>query len=97
MLDNYLTIQEKTIAEIVEKKSKFIAQIIPVESEEEALEKLEEIKKENRDARHNVFSYRIANGPERASDDGEPSRNSWCTYIGYSKRQQASKCISSCY
>ncbi len=73
MLNNYLTIKESVLAEIVEKKSKFIANIIPVESEEDAFEKLEQIKKENRDARHNVFSYRIANGPERASDDGEPS------------------------
>ena len=73
MLESYLTIKEKTSAEIVEKKSKFIATVIPVESEEEAIIKVEEIKKENRDARHNVFSYRIANGGERASDDGEPS------------------------
>ena len=73
MLESYLTIKEKTIAEITEKKSKFIAQIIPVDGEDDAFSKLEEIKKENRDARHNVFSYRIANGPERASDDGEPS------------------------
>lgn len=73
MLNNYLTIKEPVEAEIVEKKSKFIAKIVPVESEEKAFEELERIKKENRDARHNVFSYRIANGPERASDDGEPS------------------------
>ena len=73
MIDNYLTIKESVSAEIVEKKSKFIAKIIPVESEDEALKELEKIKKENRDSRHNVFSYRIANGSERASDDGEPS------------------------
>ncbi len=73
MLNNFLTIEETVSAEIVEKKSKFIANIIPVASEEEAFLELEKIKKENRDARHNVFSYRIANGPERASDDGEPS------------------------
>jgi len=73
MLKNYLTISEKVESELVEKKSKFIAQIFPVESEEDALKKIDIIRKENRDARHNVFSYRIANGPERASDDGEPS------------------------
>ena len=73
MLESYLTIKEATSAEIVEKKSKFIAQVFPVESEDHAFELLEKVKKENRDARHNVFSYRIANGPERASDDGEPS------------------------
>ena len=73
MLNGFYTIKETTKAEIVEKKSKFIAVVIPVESEEDALNKVEIIKKENRDARHNVFSYRIANGSERASDDGEPS------------------------
>ena len=87
MLESYLTIDEKVSAEIVEKKSKFIATIIPVEAEEEALLKLEEIKKENREARHNVFSYRIANGSERASDDGEPSRNCWSSDSRYTKRQ----------
>lgn len=73
MLNSFYTIKEAVQAEIVEKKSKFIANIIPVESEEDAFAELEKIKKENRDARHNVFSYRIANGNERASDDGEPS------------------------
>ena len=73
MLNQYTTIEEKINGEIVEKKSKFIANIFPVESEEDALEKLEEVRKIHRDARHNVFVYRIANGTERASDDGEPS------------------------
>lgn len=73
MLDKYITIEEKINGEIVEKKSKFIANIFPIESEEEALKRLEEVRKLHRDARHNVFVYRIANGAERASDDGEPS------------------------
>ncbi len=73
MLEKYLTIKDSVSEELVEKKSKFIAQVFNVESEEEAFTVLEIVKKENRDARHNVFSYRIANGPERASDDGEPS------------------------
>ena len=42
-------------------------------SEEDAMSVLKNIKKEHRDARHNVFAYRIANGSERFSDDGEPS------------------------
>ncbi len=87
MLNNFYTIKEIVSAEIVEKKSKFIANIIPVENEEDAIEKLEKIKKENKDARHNVFSYRIANGSERFSDDGEPSRNSRRSNSRYFKRQ----------
>lgn len=73
MLDKYTTIEDKVNGEIIEKKSKFIANIFPVENEEEALKRLEEVRKLHRDARHNVFVYRIANGNERASDDGEPS------------------------
>lgn len=72
MLNQYTTIEEKINGEIVEKKSKFIANIFPIEDEEDALQKLEEVRKLHRDARHNVFVYRIANGTERASDDGEP-------------------------
>ena len=74
MEKTFLTIKQKEYtAEIVEKKSKFIAKIVKVSSEEEALEELKNIKKEHRDARHNVFAYRIANASERFSDDGEPS------------------------
>ena len=73
MLEKYTTIEAKVNGEIIEKKSKFIANIFPIESEREALSILNEIRKMYRDARHNVFAYRIANGNERASDDGEPS------------------------
>ena len=61
---------------IVEKKSKFIANIIYVKSTQEAEEKLKQIKKKYYDAKHNCFAYRILedeNILERSSDDGEPS------------------------
>ena len=73
MLDKYTTIETNVNGEIVEKKSKFIANIFPIENENEALSILDEVRKLHRDAKHNVFVYRIANGSERASDDGEPS------------------------
>lgn len=61
--------------EIVEKKSRFIANIFPIETEEDALEKIAQIKKKHYDARHNCFAYVIGdkNETERCSDDGEPS------------------------
>lgn len=61
--------------EIVEKKSRFIANIFPVHSEEEALAYIEEIRKKHYDARHNCFAYVIGEKHEvmRSSDDGEPS------------------------
>ena len=74
------TIIENVSSEIEVKKSKFIANIIKVENEEDAKEKLTELKKKYRDARHNCFSYRVmqiegdnAKLVERFSDDGEPS------------------------
>lgn len=74
MVNGFFTVEDKTIErEIVEKKSRFIAKVMKVSSEKEANDKIAEIKKIHRDARHNVFAYRIANGSERFSDDGEPS------------------------
>lgn len=61
--------------EYVEKKSRFIANIFPAASEEEALARITEMKKKYYDARHNCFAYVIGekNETERCSDDGEPS------------------------
>jgi uncharacterized YigZ family protein len=63
-------------AEFSEKRSRFIAQITPASSEEEALAFLQDVRKKHREATHNVYAYRIANGGSivcRHSDDGEPS------------------------
>ncbi|MCR5691171.1 MAG: YigZ family protein [Eubacterium sp.] len=61
--------------EVVEKKSRFIAYIFPAKTEEEALARIQEIRKKHYDARHNCFAYVIGdkNETERCSDDGEPS------------------------
>ncbi len=75
-MEQFYTIKNNVEAEIVEKKSKFIANLIKVESKEEAEEKIQEIKKKYYDARHNCVAYRVLEGEkleEKASDDGEPS------------------------
>ena len=54
-----LTIKEHVESEIVEKKSKFIANIYSVQSKEEAENKIKELKKKYFDARHNCSSYRV--------------------------------------
>lgn len=59
-------------AEIVEKKSRFIANVFPLGSEEEATGILESIKKKYWDARHNCYAY-VTGGTSKCSDDGEPS------------------------
>ena len=67
------TIQESVTEELIEKKSRFIANVFPVQTEEEASQKLEEIKRREREARHHVYAFRLENGLEKYSDDGEPS------------------------
>lgn len=61
-------------AEIVEKKSRFIAHVASVSSVEEAQEYIERIRKEYWDARHNCFAFSVGekNPVTRCSDDGEP-------------------------
>ena len=59
-------------SELTEKRSRFIGQVIPVGSEQEAKDFINQVKKQYHDARHNCWCYRIADGPERFSDDGEP-------------------------
>ena len=58
--------------EFVEKKSRFIGRVWLVESEEEALERIAEMKKQHYDATHNCWAYVIRDGAMRFSDDGEP-------------------------
>ena len=58
--------------EFVEKKSRFIGRAWLVESEEEALQRIQEMKKQHYDATHNCWAYIIHDGPVRFSDDGEP-------------------------
>lgn len=79
-MDSYTTIEGRAVGEIEEKKSRFIASLAHVETEEEALAFLEEIRAANRMARHNVYAYILrqggagASGRIRYSDDGEPQK-----------------------
>jgi uncharacterized YigZ family protein len=76
LTEAYKTIYEGGIGEITVKKSRFIATIKPVESEEEAIELIESMKKKYWDASHNCSAYIIGteNPLMRCSDDGEPSK-----------------------
>ncbi len=73
-----LFMQYKTVSEygedsFIEKKSKFIGYCKNVETEDEAKEFINIIKKKHQDAGHNVSAYRVReNNTERFSDDGEP-------------------------
>lgn len=76
-MEKFKTILEKnTTAEIIKKKSRFIANLFYVETPQEAEDKIKQIKKKYYDAKHNCFAYITLNGNEiqkKCSDDGEPS------------------------
>ena len=71
----YRVVFEGGEAELVEKKSRFIATVRPVGTEEEAVAFIDEMKKKYWDARHNCSAFVIGTRAEltRCSDDGEPA------------------------
>ena len=77
MSEDYLTPADYGEAEFIEKRSRFIGRVWPVESEAEALEHLKEIRAKHWDATHNVYAYILREGGTmRYSDDGEPQGTS---------------------
>ena len=74
--NGYRVVYEGGEGEIVEKKSRFIATVRPIETEEEAVAFVNEMKKKYWDARHNCSAFVIGSRQEvtRCSDDGEPAQ-----------------------
>lgn len=75
MIESYKIVYEGGSSELVEKKSRFIAVVLPIHTEEEATLFLEQQRKKYWDARHHCFAYVLGerNEIQRCSDDGEPS------------------------
>ncbi len=84
MLEQYNTIYEGGEGEIIEKKSRFIATVRLVKTEEEALSFIEEMRKKYWNATHNCYAYVIGERKEtmRCSDDGRAFRYSRQTHAG---------------
>lgn len=74
MVEEYRTVLEKGESEIVEKKSRFLAAAVHIDTEEEALAFIEGIRKKHYNATHNCYAYVLGENFElqRFSDDGEP-------------------------
>ena len=71
--DKYTTVRSESHVEFEEKRSLFIGHATHVDSEEQALAFIKQLKKEYSDATHNVYAYLLGNGTvARYSDDGEP-------------------------
>ena len=71
-MDEYLVPSGYGEDEFIEKKSRFIGRVWCVETEEEAISRIQEMKKQHYDASHNCWAYVIRDGAMRFSDDGEP-------------------------
>lgn len=71
---SYIRIGKNETCEITEKKSRFIAYLAYVTTEEDAQSFVAQIKKKHYDARHNVYAYILNSGGKKYSDDGEPSK-----------------------
>lgn len=74
-------------SEFTEKRSRFIGQVWPVSSEEEAQERIRSAKKKYHDARHNCWCYLLKDGPVRYSDDGEPQGTAGQPMLGVFQKE----------
>ena len=87
--DRYLTIKNTGEGELTIKRSRFIASVSPVQTEEEAIAFVNQIKQKYPDARHNVYAYIIEeNNVMRYSDDGEPAGTGGVPVLDFLRKEQ---------
>ena len=92
-MDEYLVPTQFGEDEFIEKKSRFIGRLWPVETEEAALEKIQEMKKKHYDATHNCWAYIIKDGTVRFSDDGEPGGTAGMPMLQVLQREGLYNCV----
>ena len=93
-MTEYYIPTEAAEAELVEKRSRFIGQVRPVETEEEARAFVEQVKKKHYDARHNCWCYRLRDGGvERYSDDGEPQGTAGQPMLNVFQREEVTNVV----
>lgn len=90
MLSRYFTVKENGIHEILIEKSRFIAHISRAETEEQAQEFIQSLKKKYWNASHNCSAYLIGENDQiqKANDDGEPSGTAGVPILEVLKRQK---------
>ena len=71
-MKEFETVLKEFSGEYSEKRSRFIAKLLPCKTEKQAADIIQKIKSENFGANHNVYAYVFSNGSARFSDDGEP-------------------------
>lgn len=80
-------------SELTEKRSRFLGHLRKVQSEEEAKAFISEVKKTWHDARHNCWCYRIHDGVERFSDDGEPQGSAGMPMLEVLRKENVSDVV----
>lgn len=89
IVKEYRTVKGFGTDELVEKRSRFIANVKPVKTEQEAIDFINENKQKYWDARHNVYAYIIReNNIMRYSDDGEPSGTAGVPVLDMLKKEE---------
>lgn len=94
-MSGIVRVQEGATAEYEEKKSRFIARVYRVDSEEEAVAYIEAARKQFWDARHNCYAFVIGDNNEisRCNDDGEPSQTAGKPILEVITNQQIHNCL----
>lgn len=90
----YRTIAQAVTASFIEKKSEFIATLVPVQTADAAIACIEEVRKANRKARHNVYAYILReNHMTRYSDDGEPQGTAGIPVLDVLVKENLTDCV----
>lgn len=94
-MSNYRFVYKGGEGEIEEKKSRFIAQVKEISSEQDALDFLAAVRKKYWDARHNCYAYVLGSNHElqRCSDDGEPQGTAGRPILDVLLREDIHNCI----
>ena len=94
-IKDYKIVYEGGVGEIEEKKSRFIAHVMPIQSEAEAVDFINKKKKEFWDARHNCSAFVLGDKNEitRCNDDGEPSQTAGRPMLDVLIKENIHNCV----
>lgn len=92
-MTQYQTIAAAAQAEYVVKRSRFIGQLAPVQSCEQVTQLLQKLKRQHREARHQVYACLLREGQiQRYSDDGEPQGTAGIPALELLRRANLTDC-----
>mgnify|MGYP000003671089 CR=1 FL=1 len=92
-MEQFLVPAGEGASEYMEKKSRFLGLIVPVTTEAEARARLEAVKKQEYDARHNCWAYILHSGQKRYSDDGEPQGTAGMPALNVLQKEELTDCV----